>query len=1061
MKKYSKAICRMTLLLFVVLFSNASKATHFAAADIYAKYVGIGVDPCSGLRDYKYEITLDVYKACEPGNASLGATENIRIRSANAAFDNTINVPVSSIDTLDELCDAFKSQNSCRVPASSNLPGFVRHRYILTITLASAQSDWIFSWRNGNRNSNIVNLVNANTAQLYVEAGLDNSTKNNSTPRYLVSPIPYICVNQPAIFLNGPYDEDGDSLNVTNVQPLDNIGTPINYSVNYSLSNPVASAGNNPYNVNKNTGTATFTPTGQGYYVVAFLCEEYDKATGARTGYVIRDAQISVLNCSAPPPSVDSIPLQIKDATFVNNALLVCPGSNLNFSVESKSTNPGNQLYMEANNAIIPGSSFTTAGSGTASITGTFDWTPTTADIGEHTLIITAKDSTCSGTSGLSIVLKNYSVILIRVLQGLDAGKDLPFCALNPTPKQLYVRGAEMLNTIKWTDISGGAAKNLSADNVINPIATPQSTTEYVVSTPDLAGNCKNQDTVSVYIDNSSGVDIFPQVEDFVMCKPGYLQLDMKLTGKDPLINMPCGPSTNPNTKLDSFTVYGSSVFGTGFSYDTLGSSTPVLYNNVRTAKMQFLILSSEFKEYGIASSTLRSLAFETVKSTTPNSFVYKNFTISLKCTEKKELDKNIGFETGVVPVYTATSNTSFPDGFHKFNFDVPYNIDMNKNLIVQICYSDNPDTVASCTSLNGTPPIIKFNPVTYSAGLVYRPVNGSVKDVCNATIVNNIAEIESRPTFSFDYNEAPSGGFAFIWHSDAYLSDSTIKQPLAYVSKSSSVVLQTFGRSGCKLADTLNVIVPQHDFYVLPKDTAICFGETSKATVKNGTYYQWFEYENGQFKSAHESVSCEYCAIPILKPKKTTHYKIKVGDELFCYDTIDAYVEVKANPIVNILNKDTVIKYGQSIQLMVNGARIYNWTPVSSLNNPNVSYPIAKPTESTMYVVAGIASNGCVAYDTLRVGINYRDNLLIPTAFSPNGDGRNDLFRIANMTTQRYLEFRVFNRWGQEVYNGNNGWDGKWRGVAQESGAYTYLIRVAYPDGEVETYRGDVTLVR
>jgi gliding motility-associated-like protein len=113
------------------------------------------------------------------------------------------------------------------------------------------------------------------------------------------------------------------------------------------------------------------------------------------------------------------------------------------------------------------------------------------------------------------------------------------------------------------------------------------------------------------------------------------------------------------------------------------------------------------------------------------------------------------------------------------------------------------------------------------------------------------------------------------------------------------------------------------------------------------------------------------------------------------------------------------------------------------------------------MYVVAGIASNGCVSYDTLRVGINYRDNLLIPTAFSPNGDGRNDLFRIANMTTQRYLEFRVFNRWGQEVYNGNNGWDGKWRGVAQESGAYTYLIRVAYPDGEVETYRGDITLVR
>ncbi len=1061
MKNHIWFMARYALLITVMLVAGHVKATHYAAADLHATYVGIGVDPCSGLRDFSYEVTLDLYKACEPNNANLGATADIVIRSTSAGYNITQNVPVLSIDTLDELCDLYKPQNSCRVPTNSNLPGFVRHRYVLNITLPSAQNDWIFSWRNGNRNNNIINLFNPNDAEMYVEAGLDNSTRNNSTPKYLIPPIPFICSNQPAVFLNGPYDVDGDSLNTTNVQPLDDIGVPIAYQTNYSLTNPVGSAGSNPYSVNKYTGTATFTPTGAGYFVVAFLCEEYDKATGARTGYTTRDAQISVLNCSAPPPSVDTIPLQINNATFVNNALLVCPGSNLNFSVESKSTNPVNQLYMEANTAIIPGSSFTTSGSGTASITGTFDWTPTTTDIGEHTLIITSKDSTCSGTSGISIVLKNYSVILIRVLQGLDAGKDLPFCALNPTPKQLYVRGAEMLNTIKWTDISGGAAKNLSADNIINPVATPTTTTEYVVSTPDLAGNCKNQDTVSLYVDKSSNVDIFPDADNFVMCRPGYLQLDLKLTGKEPKINMLCGPSANTNTLLDSFTIYGSSVFGTGFNYDTLGSATPVLYNNVRSAKMQFLLQNSELKEYGIRSSTLRSLTFETAKSTTPNNFEYKNFTISLKCTEKTELDKNKGFETGTIPVYTAPSNITFPDGVHKFNFDVPYNIDMSKNLIVQICYSDNPDTVASCTSLNGTPPLIKFNPVTYSAGLVYKPANGTVKDVCNISSAANISEIESRPTFEFDYNEAPSEPFVFTWNSDTYLSDSTSKQPLSYVPKTSNFVIKTFGSSGCLLHDTLKVVVPQHDFYVLPKDTSICFGETAPLSVKNGTYFEWFEFENGKFKSAHESLNCDRCPNPIAKPKKTTHYKIKVGDELFCYDTIDAFIEVKPLPIVKILTNDTVIKYGKSIQLMVNGARLYNWTPVSSLNNPNISYPVATPTESTQYVVGGIASNGCVSFDTVRVGLDYRDNLFIPTAFSPNGDGKNDVFKVSNMTFQRYTEFRVFNRWGQEIYNGNKGWDGMWKGVVQEAGVYTYLIRVAYPDGEIETYKGDVTLVK
>ncbi|MBZ0099247.1 MAG: gliding motility-associated C-terminal domain-containing protein [Taibaiella sp.] len=84
------------------------------------------------------------------------------------------------------------------------------------------------------------------------------------------------------------------------------------------------------------------------------------------------------------------------------------------------------------------------------------------------------------------------------------------------------------------------------------------------------------------------------------------------------------------------------------------------------------------------------------------------------------------------------------------------------------------------------------------------------------------------------------------------------------------------------------------------------------------------------------------------------------------------------------------------------------------------------------------------------------RDNLYVPSAFSPNGDGKNDVFRITNLGFQRIMEFRVFNRWGQEIFSTNDhrrGWDGTWEGVPQEMGVYNYLIRVAYPDGFVETY--------
>ncbi len=721
---------------------------------------------------------------------------------------------------------------------------------------------------------------------------------------------------------------------------------------------------------------------------------------------------------------------------------------------------------MEANMSGMPGAAFNVTGKGTSSVEGNFTWTPSASDIGEHTLIITSKDSTCSSATGFAIVIKNYSVILIRVLNGLDAGKDMPICKLNPEGKQLFVKGADYLEKITWTDISGGAAQALSNPNIVNPIATPTATTSYVVSTTDLAGSCKNRDTVTVYIDESNSVDIFPQSDPMVLCRPSYLQLDAYIKGDRPTENLQCGPSNqSPDKAINTAAVYGSPVFGFGFAYDTLGISTPVLYNNVKTSKQQFLITKQELREYGINSSTLRNLSFETAKSTTPDVFAYSNFTISLKCTEKTSLSKSAGFETGLVTVYKASGITNFPNGIHKFDFATAYDWDTSKNLIIEICYNNNPDTVAGCTSLTGTPPLYKFMPTTYSSSLSYKPANGLILNSCGVVTDKNIQENTTRPVFTFGYSETNELPFDFKW-SGNFMSDSTSKQPLVYTPKSTTYTVATYGKSGCLLRDTLKVYIPVHNFEATPKDTSVCFGESAPIEIRNGTYFEWFEYEDGQYKSAHTSLSCDYCANPIAKPMKSTHYKIKVGDEVFCYDTIDAYVEVRPLPNVHILNRDTVIKYGQSIQLLAGGARVYNWTPVSSLSNPNISYPTATPTESTMYVVSGIGSNGCNTKDTVRVSVNYRDKVFIPTAFSPNGDGKNDVFKASNMSFQRYTEFRVFNRWGQEIFNGGagdakTGWDGTWKGVAQETGNYQYLIKIGYPDGLIETYKGDISLIR
>ncbi|MBN8669692.1 MAG: gliding motility-associated C-terminal domain-containing protein [Chitinophagales bacterium] len=1082
MKKYTKTLLLAVASCLLLFSPKLAKACHFGAADLFVTYTGPGIDGCTGTTVYQYDVTCIIYYACQTCYTDGGAGGvNIAYSSALAPGGNvTCNPAKPNADTLHALCPAYNDSNSCKQQTAASavkFPAFQARTYVGTVVLPSAQPDWTFSFSSCCRNNS--NLVGGSGNSIYIEAMLNNQIKyNNSTPRFLNSPLPYICVNQPNIYLTGPFDPNGDSLSVQQQAPMSGPAAFLTYNPGFSVADPVGSSGANPYKLNSTTGAATFTPLNIGNPCLNFRIDEYDRSTGLRTAYTMRDVQISILPCAAPPPGIDSLKptLTINDGSLVDvdagngktngKAIVTCPGNKLNFSINSSTNNTASYLDMYANTFVIPGSTFNIVGKGTNSITGTFDWTPTVADIGEHTLIVTSADSSCNANQ--PIVLKNYTVVLIKVIKGLDAGNDVSTCELNPIPRQLFVKGYGNLKlNIKWKDISGGQAAFLNSDTIYNPISIANKTTNYIVTSTDLKGNCKSSDTVTVFVDKSNTIDIFPLATNFVMCRPDYLQLDAIVTGRGPITNMNCGPTTNNScTTPDTLFTWGSPTFGTGFSFDTIGTNTPVMkIKDAVTGKFQFLITKEELKEYGLPSSTIQSISFETTKNTTTN-FDFSNFTISMKCVDAsvKSLNKATGFITGTVPVYTAPGNIQFPNQWHKFKFDTPYSWDTTKNLLVEICWSNNPQPGGACVPGNGEPPILKFMPTTYAATLFVGPTVVTNTSVCGTTTAANIEQYVTRPVFKFDYCEAPGSIFTFKWTPGEYLSDSTIKQPLAYVNKTVSYSVETGGRNGCWLRDTINVFVPQHDFYALPKDTAICFGETAPLEIRNGTYYKWYEYENGQYKSAHQSLSCDLCANPIAKPKKTTHYKIAVGDEVFCFDTIDAYITVKPLPVVKILTPDTMVKAGQSLQLMVNGARLYNWSPVASLNNPNISYPIATPTESTMYVVAGIASNGCRSFDTVRVGVDYRSNLIVPTAFSPNADGKNDVFRVSNMTVQRYVEFRVFNRWGQEVYNGTDGrkgWDGTWKGVPQEIGNYQYLIRVAYPDGFVETYKGDVTLVR
>ena len=141
-------------------------------------------------------------------------------------------------------------------------------------------------------------------------------------------------------------------------------------------------------------------------------------------------------------------------------------------------------------------------------------------------------------------------------------------------------------------------------------------------------------------------------------------------------------------------------------------------------------------------------------------------------------------------------------------------------------------------------------------------------------------------------------------------------------------------------------------------------------------------------------------------------------------------------------------------------------WTPNNgTLDNPNINNPVATPTDSvTTYVVHVMSIYGCLSTDSIVVYVDNTNPEFIPSGFTPNGDGLNDVFMPTKLKYQKLVDFRIYNRWGTLIFQTSDpkkGWDGTYNGVPQDIGVYSYEIITAHSDGANKVYKGNVTLIR
>lgn len=186
-------------------------------------------------------------------------------------------------------------------------------------------------------------------------------------------------------------------------------------------------------------------------------------------------------------------------------------------------------------------------------------------------------------------------------------------------------------------------------------------------------------------------------------------------------------------------------------------------------------------------------------------------------------------------------------------------------------------------------------------------------------------------------------------------------------------------------------------------------------------------------------------------------------NDSLDCSKTDTVII---ANPPINtfVTNNDQTIAIGDSVQLVATGEFSYTWLPAEGLSCTNCPNPFASPLTTTTYTVTGIDSLGCDYTLSVTVFVDLIcGELFVPSAFSPNGDGNNDVFKVYNRCLSE-VDIKIYNRWGNLEFSSTNpleSWDGKNKSKEVMQGTYFYRVKATLINGETIEKKGSINLVR
>ena len=302
------------------------------------------------------------------------------------------------------------------------------------------------------------------------------------------------------------------------------------------------------------------------------------------------------------------------------------------------------------------------------------------------------------------------------------------------------------------------------------------------------------------------------------------------------------------------------------------------------------------------------------------------------------------------------------------------------------------------------------------------------------------------------------SDALHYQWTPATYLSNDTAKHP--FTRPLNSITYHVIANIGkCQTADDIQIKSVPYPAANAGTDEGICPGLSVQLNASGGSSYLWTPSTFLTDRSIANPVA--------VRPFASIRYIVAVTDTLGCPKPVRDTVWVTVYPkvIANAGPADTSVVLGQPLNLFATGGVSYVWDPPTWLNDYAIQRPVSLPLSTIRYTVTATSADGCVGTDMINVNVfNIDPDMYVPNVFTPNGDGKNDIFRPILIGMKELKYFRVYNRFGQLLYSTGEigkGWDGTFAGRGQDPATYVWMAEGVTFKGDTKFKKGSVILVR